>query len=255
MRPLESTTLLGKEHGELSTKHMVCGVTCTRKFDTPRKQFFKKQQGIIDRLYFDIMQTNVRVGDTVRVLGDITNGRCVEAFGWGRVKHIRFDWPSGCAEISVKVLDTTVLVWPAGERRIDAKENEGRPLRQRSGCLDLLAERSSNTAFFERLTVKCNSQSKRALRPRMRPRRARWLSWRSPSRGPSRERARGRRSWCVSIVTEAAAQKAARKRPDEEARSRRRRHRRRTLAEEKSTSHCHPGSDRNIPPPPSGPPS
>ena len=117
MRPLESTTLPGKEHGELSGKHMVCGVTCKRKFDTPRKQFFKKQQGIIGRLYFDIMLTNVRVGDTVRVLGDIANGRCVYAFGWGRVKHIRFDWPSGCAEISVKVLDTTVLVWPAEVRR------------------------------------------------------------------------------------------------------------------------------------------
>jgi hypothetical protein len=67
----------------------------------------------------------------------------------------------------------------------------------------------------------------------------------------ARERARGRRSWCVSIVTEAAAQKAARKRPDEEARSRRRQHRRRTLAEEELTLHCRPGLDRNIPPAPS----
>jgi hypothetical protein len=120
MRPLKSTTLLGKEYGELSIKHMVCGVTCKRKFDSSRKQFFKKQQGIIDRLYFDIMLTNVRVGDTVRVLGDIANGRCVYAFGWGRVKHIRFDRPRGCAETSGRVLDTTVLVvtrWSAPDRR------------------------------------------------------------------------------------------------------------------------------------------
>jgi hypothetical protein len=43
MRPLESTTLLGKEHGELPNKYMICGVACKRKFDTPRKRFFKKQ--------------------------------------------------------------------------------------------------------------------------------------------------------------------------------------------------------------------
>lgn len=105
---------------------------CKRKFDKHHKRFFKKQEGIVDCLYFDIMQTNVRVGDTVQVLiGEISNGRYVEAFGWGRANHIRYDWPRGCAEISVKVLDT-VLMWPAGVRRIDAKENEGRPLRQRS---------------------------------------------------------------------------------------------------------------------------
>jgi hypothetical protein len=104
MRPLESTTLLGKEYGELSNKHMVCGVTCKRKFDTPRKRFFKKQQGIIDRLYFDIMQTNVRVGDTVQAAArERAHGRrswCVYIYRKFalRQEHVYTTRPRNCAK-------------------------------------------------------------------------------------------------------------------------------------------------------------
>jgi hypothetical protein len=99
----------------------------------------------------------VRVGDTVQVLGDISNGWHGGASDWVRVERIRFDRPRGSAEISVRVLDTTVLLWPAGVRRIDAKENQGRPLRQQTGGVDDFAERSSNAAYFERLAVECDS--------------------------------------------------------------------------------------------------
>jgi hypothetical protein len=121
-----------------------------------------KQQGVIKRLYFHLMKTEVRVGDTVQVLGDISNGRYVEAFDWGLVERIRYDWPAGCAAITVKVLGTSVSVWPAGVRLTDAKENEGRSLRQRGEVGVVLAERSSNKAQLERLAVKCDSQTKRA---------------------------------------------------------------------------------------------
>jgi hypothetical protein len=162
-RSLSSTTLLGKEYGDVPNRLMVCGSGCKERFDTVRKRDFKRQQGIIKRLYFDIMQTNVRVGDTVQVFEDNSSGRLVEAFDWGAVKGIRFDRARGCAEISVKVMDTTVRVWPAGVRLVDAKENDGCALlRQRVGGGDILAERSRNTAQLERLAVKCDSQSKRA---------------------------------------------------------------------------------------------
>ena len=121
-----------------------------------------KQQGIIKRLYFHLMRTNVRVGDTVQVLGDTSNCRYVEAFDWVIIERIRYDWPRCCAEITVKVLDETVLIWPAGVRLVDAKENEGRSLRQRGEGGGVLVERDRNTAQLERLVVKCDSQSKRA---------------------------------------------------------------------------------------------
>jgi hypothetical protein len=162
-RPLNSVTLLGKVYGDVPDKLMVCGHACKQNFDTPRKRGFKKQQGIIDGLYVDIMQTNVRVGDTVRVLEDKSSCRDVEAFGWGLVTRICFDRTRGCAEIFVKVLDTTVRVWPAGVRRVDAKENEGCSIsRQRSSRAAPLVERSNQMAQLELLTVKCDSLSKRA---------------------------------------------------------------------------------------------
>jgi hypothetical protein len=159
---LDSTTLLGKEHGELPAAFMVCGSDCKKKYSSPSRRSGKKQQGIIKRLYSDLMRTNVRVGDTVQVHGDISDGRYVEGFGWGLVERVRYNWTHRCAEISVKVLDTTVLVWPAGVRRIDAKENEGRPLRQRGGGGGVLVERDRNAAQLEQLVVKCDSQTKRA---------------------------------------------------------------------------------------------
>jgi hypothetical protein len=75
------------------------------------------------------------------VLGDTSNCRYVEAFDWGIVERIRYDWPRDCAE--VKVLDKTVLVWPAGVRLVDAKENEGRSLRQRGEGGGVLVERDA----------------------------------------------------------------------------------------------------------------
>jgi hypothetical protein len=162
---LDSRTLLGEEHGAMPDMYVVCGHDCKKKFDTPRKRERKKQQGIIKRLYSDVMKTDVRVGDTVQVHGDISNGRYVEGCGWGLVERVRYDWLRCCAEISVKALDTTVLVWPAGVRRIDDKENEGRLLRQRGEGGGVLVERDRNREqMVERLAVKCDSQSKRKKR-------------------------------------------------------------------------------------------
>jgi hypothetical protein len=162
-RSLDSTTLLGKNHGDVPDRLMVCSHACKHQFASGERRNRKKQQKIIKRLYFDVFQTNVRVGDTVQVVEDKSSGRRVEAFDWGVVKGIRFDRARGCAEISVKGLDTTVRVWPAGVRLVDAKENDGCALlRQRGGGGDILAERSRNTAQLERLAVKCDSQSKRA---------------------------------------------------------------------------------------------
>jgi hypothetical protein len=160
---LDSRTLLGKKHGAMPDMYVVCGHDCKKKFDTPRKREGKKQQEVINRLYSDVMKTDVRVGDTVQVHGDISNGRYVEGCGWGLVERVHYDWLRCCAEISVKALDTTVLVWPAGVRRIDDKENEGRLLRQRGEGGGVLVERDRNREqMVERLAVKCDSQSKRA---------------------------------------------------------------------------------------------
>ena len=125
VRSLNSTTLLGKEYGDVPNRIMVRRSGCKKEFGTNRARACKKQQGIVGFLYFDTMQTQVRVGDTVQVLEDISSGRYVDDFGWGLVKRIRFDRARGCAEIFVEVLDTTVRVWPAGVRLVDAKENEG----------------------------------------------------------------------------------------------------------------------------------
>jgi hypothetical protein len=147
---LDSATLLGKEYGDLPAVCRVCGPKCKKKFSSSSLRKGAKQQGVIKRLYFHLMKTEVRVGDTVQVLGDISNGRYVEDFDWGLVERIRYDWPAGCAAITVKVLGTSVSVWPAGVRLTDAKENEGRSLRQRGEVGVVLAERSSNKAQLEK---------------------------------------------------------------------------------------------------------
>ena len=73
-RSLDSTTLLGKNHGDVPDRLMVCSHACKHQFASGERRNRKKQQKIIKRLYFDVFQTNVRVGDTVQVVGDISNG-------------------------------------------------------------------------------------------------------------------------------------------------------------------------------------